>query len=71
MLCTGRMVLEVFQDEAPLAAQQLLNRFREGTRETVQNTHVHRLIEDLGVFFGTSQGCAALSMHLLCCRIRQ
>jgi cyclophilin family peptidyl-prolyl cis-trans isomerase len=51
------MVLEVFEDEAPLAARQLLNRFREGTRETVQGTHVHRLIEDMGIFFGTSRGC--------------
>ena len=56
VLCPGRMVLEVFEDEAPLAARHLLNRFREGTRETVQNTHVHRLVEDMGIFFGTSQG---------------
>ena len=54
--CAGRLVLEVFEDQAPLAARQLLNRCREGTRETLHNTHVHRLITDQGMFFGKSQG---------------
>lgn len=47
-------MLEVFEDQAPLAARQLLNRCREGTRETLHNTHVHRLITDQGMFFGKS-----------------
>ncbi len=50
-------MLEVFEDQAPLAARQLLNRCREGTRETLHNTHVHRLITDQGIFFGKSPGC--------------
>ena len=49
-------MLEVFEDQAPLAARQLLNRCREGMRETLHNTHVHRLITDQGMFFGKSHG---------------
>ena len=62
----GRLVLEVFEDQAPLAARQLLNRCREGTRETLHNTHVHRLITDQGIFFGRTHGCGTKLISLCC-----
>lgn len=58
----GRVVVEVFEDQAPLAARHLINRCREGTTDTLQHTDVHRLLPDMAMFFGTSRGCAQLSL---------
>ncbi|KAK9819272.1 hypothetical protein WJX81_003438 [Elliptochloris bilobata] len=52
----GRLLVEVFEDAAPLAARHFLNRCREGSSEGLQGTCVHRLLPDLGLFFGTSRG---------------
>ncbi|KAK9901375.1 hypothetical protein WJX75_009164 [Coccomyxa subellipsoidea] len=52
----GRVVVEVFEDQAPLAARHLINRCREGTTDTLQHTDVHRLLPDMAMFFGTSRG---------------
>ncbi|BDA45262.1 probable peptidyl-prolyl cis-trans isomerase E [Coccomyxa sp. Obi] len=52
----GRLVVEVFEDQAPLAARHLINRCREGTTDTLQLTSVHRLLPDMAMFFGTSRG---------------
>lgn len=61
----GRLVVEVFEDQAPLAARHLINRCREGTTDTLQLTYVHRLLPDMAMFFGTSHGCAALALSAL------
>ncbi len=53
--------MEVFEDQAPLAARHLINRCREGTTDTLQHTYVHRLLPDMAMFFGTSRGCAQLT----------
>lgn len=58
--CTGRLLVEVFEDAAPLATRRFLNRCREGSSEALQGTCVHRLVPDQGLFFGTSRGCATL-----------
>ncbi len=58
----GRLVVEVFEDQAPLAARHIINRCREGTTDTLQLTYVHRLLPDMAMFFGTSHGCAALAL---------
>ncbi|EIE20043.1 cyclophilin-like protein [Coccomyxa subellipsoidea C-169] len=52
----GRIIVEVFEDQAPLAARHLINRCREGTTDTLQHTYVHRLLPDMAMFFGTSRG---------------
>lgn len=57
---TGRLLVEVFEDAAPLATRRFLNRCREGSSEALQGTCVHRLVPDQGLFFGTSRGCATL-----------
>lgn len=57
--CAGRLLVEVFEDAAPLAARHFLNRCREGSSEGLQGTCLHRLVPDLGFFFGTSRGCGA------------
>lgn len=57
--CVGRLLVEVFEDAAPLAARHFLNRCREGSSEGLQGTCLHRLVPDLGFFFGTSRGCGA------------
>lgn len=58
----GRLVVEVFEDQAPLAARHIINRCREGTTDTLQITYVHRLLPDMAMFFGTSHGCAVLGL---------
>jgi cyclophilin family peptidyl-prolyl cis-trans isomerase len=57
----GRVVVEVFEDQAPLATRHLINRCREGTTDSLQDTYVHRMLPDLAIFFGTSRGWAAWS----------
>lgn len=58
-------MVEVFEDQAPLAARHLINRCREGTTDTLQLTYVHRLLPDMAMFFGTSLGCAPLGLSAL------
>lgn len=52
----GRLVIEVFEDKAPLAARHLLNRCREGTTDALKGVIVHRLLPDSAIFLGTSNG---------------
>ncbi len=54
----GRLLVEVFEDAAPLAARFFLNRCREGSSEALQGTCVHRLQPEMAFFFGKSRGCA-------------
>lgn len=72
----GRLVVEVFEDRAPLAARHLLNRCREGTTDALKSVAVHRLLPDSAIFLGTSNGCAApldlqICRDLQCCHIFQ
>jgi hypothetical protein len=67
--CAGRLLVEVFEDAAPLAARFFLNRCREGSSEALQGTCVHRLQPEMAFFFGKSRGCVPRGG--LCVVVRQ
>lgn len=56
MRCADRILIEVFEDRVPVAAQAFLNRCREGSVDGYQGTPVHKLVQNLGVFGGLSKG---------------
>jgi hypothetical protein len=54
--CSGRLVIEVFEDQVPLAARWFMNRCREGMADSLQGTKVHRLIPEQALFAGVTRG---------------
>jgi hypothetical protein len=54
--CSGRLVIEVFEDQVPLAARWFMNRCREGMANSLQGTKVHRLIPEQALFAGVTRG---------------
>ncbi|KAK9793170.1 hypothetical protein WJX73_003790 [Symbiochloris irregularis] len=59
-----RILIEVFEDRVPVAAQAFLNRCREGSVDGYQGTPVHKLVENLGVFGGLSKGSSHASSQM-------
>ena len=55
--------MEVFEDAAPLAARQFMNRCREGAAHCFQGTAIFRVLPDHALFGGTPKGCAPLTVH--------
>ncbi|KAI3425174.1 hypothetical protein D9Q98_008944 [Chlorella vulgaris] len=50
----GRMVIELYDDIAPVAVQHFKNRCSEGASDTFKGTAIHRLVKDMGAFGGKS-----------------
>lgn len=53
---TGRLVIEIFEDQLPTTARRFMNRCREGMEDTFKGTVVHKLVTDLAAFGGQSKG---------------
>lgn len=49
------MVIELFDDIAPVAVMHFRNRCSEGASDTFKGTGVHLLVKDMGAFGGRSQ----------------
>lgn len=49
----GRIVVEVFEDQVQIAAQQFINRCKHGDL-TFQGTVMHKLLPDLAIYGGRS-----------------
>lgn len=51
----GRMVIELFDDIAPVAVQHFKNRCSEGASDTFKGTAIHRVVKDMAAFGGKSK----------------
>lgn len=50
----GRVVIELFDDVAPVTVAAFRNRCSEGASDTFRGTQVFKLIRDLGLWGGRS-----------------
>lgn len=48
----GRLVIELFDDIAPVAAMAFRNRCSEGASDTFKGTAIHKIVRDMGAFGG-------------------
>lgn len=54
---TGRLVIELFTDVAPLAAAELRRRCSRGATGGLQGTVLHKVLRNLAVFGGKPSAC--------------
>ncbi len=52
----GRLVIEVFEELIPVAAQHFINCCRPGMRDSLQGSRIQRILPDLAFFGGSADG---------------
>ncbi|KAK9830661.1 hypothetical protein WJX74_001175 [Apatococcus lobatus] len=55
----GRLVIEIYEELIPVAAQHFINCCRPGMRDSLQSTPIRRILPDLAFFGGAPQGSKA------------
>lgn len=56
MSLSGRLVVEIFEDQLPTTCRHLMNRCREGMEDTFKNTVIYKIVPDLAAYGGQSRG---------------